>query len=88
MLQAVLLFGEEMWVLNPRMERGLDSYQHKVVRRLTGRQPRRHVGWELGLPSTLGGNGGSRLRGNQEVHHEEVEHGCSIYCDATNYGPL
>ena len=39
--QAVLLFGAETWVLTPRMERALDSFQHRVARRLTGRQPRR-----------------------------------------------
>ena len=39
--QAVLLFGAETWVLTPRMERALDSFHHRVVRRLAGRQPRR-----------------------------------------------
>ena len=38
--QAVLLFGVETWVLNPRMERDLDSFQHSVARRITSRQPR------------------------------------------------
>ena len=46
--QAVLLFGAETWVLTPRMERALGSFQHRVARRLTSRQPRRRVGgsWE------------------------------------------
>ena len=39
--QAVLLFGVDMWVLTPRMERDLDSFQHRVARRITRRQPRR-----------------------------------------------
>ena len=39
--QAVFLFGEETWVLTPRMERALDSFQHRVARWLTGRQTRR-----------------------------------------------
>ena len=39
--QAVLLFGEEIWVLNPRMEKALDSFQFRVARRITGRQTRR-----------------------------------------------
>ena len=38
--QAVLLFGLETWLLTPRMERDLDSFQHRVVRRLTGRKQR------------------------------------------------
>ena len=29
--QAVLLFGAETWVLTPRMERALDSFQHRVA---------------------------------------------------------
>ena len=45
-------------------------------------------GWELGLPSIGGGNGGIRLLGNQEIRHEEAEHGPAVHCDATNYGPL
>ena len=28
--QSVLLFRAEMWVLTPRMERGLSSFQHRV----------------------------------------------------------
>ena len=36
--QAVLLFGAETWVLTQRMERALDSFQHRVVRRITGRK--------------------------------------------------
>ena len=41
MSHAVLLFGAETWALTPRMERDLDSFQHRVARRLTGRQLRR-----------------------------------------------
>ena len=35
---AVLLFGAETWVITPRMERALSSFQHRVARRLTGRK--------------------------------------------------
>ena len=42
--QSMLLFGAETWVLTPRMERALSSFQHRVVRRLTERQPRRGEG--------------------------------------------
>ena len=37
--QAVLLFGEETWVLTQRMEKALDRFQSRVARRLTGKQP-------------------------------------------------
>ena len=39
--QAVLIFGAETWVLTPRMEKALDSFQSRFARRITGRQPRR-----------------------------------------------
>ena len=39
--QDVLLLGAETWVLTPRMKRDLDSFQHRVARRLAGRKPRR-----------------------------------------------
>ena len=42
--QTVLLFGTDTWVLTPRMERVLSSFQHMVTRRLTGWQPRRKGG--------------------------------------------
>ena len=42
--QAVFLFGAETWVLTPRVESALSSFQHMVARRLTGRQTRRQVG--------------------------------------------
>ena len=42
-VQQVLLFLPETWVLTTRIERALDSVMHRVARRITGRQPRR--GW-------------------------------------------
>ena len=47
--QALLLFGAEIWVLTPRMERALEFFQNRVVRRISGkqRQQRRRDGiWE------------------------------------------
>ena len=45
-------------------------------------------GWELGITASGGGTGGSGFRGDKEVGHKETEHGCAVYCNATNYGPL
>ena len=38
--QEILLFGAETWVLTPRMEKALESFQSRVASRITGRQPR------------------------------------------------
>ena len=39
--QAVLLFGSETWVVTAMMEKVMNSFQSRVARKLTGRQPRR-----------------------------------------------
>ena len=38
--QSVLLFGAETWVLTPRMEQALDSFQNRFLRRITRKQTR------------------------------------------------
>ena len=43
-VQAVLLFGAETWVLTPRIERALESFMHGAARRITGKNPRRGGG--------------------------------------------
>ena len=40
-VKKVLLFGAEMWVVSPRMERALSAFIHGAARRITGRQHRR-----------------------------------------------
>ena len=45
-------------------------------------------GYYLVVPIIGKINGGNRLQGDQNMHNEEAEHGCAVYCDATDYGPL
>ena len=40
-VQQVLLFGAEKWVVSPMMERALSAFIHGELRRLIGRQPRK-----------------------------------------------
>ena len=40
-VRAVLIFGAETWVLTPWMERVQSRFQHRVARRIAGRQPSR-----------------------------------------------
>ena len=40
-IQQILLFGAETWVVTPRMEKALSGFIHGAARRLTGRQARR-----------------------------------------------
>ena len=39
-VQSVLLYRSETWVLAPRMQRVMGGFHHRVTCRLTGRQPR------------------------------------------------
>ena len=71
-VQAVLLFGAKTWVLTPRMEQALRRFQNRFAQRITGRQPRQRGGLGLIISSTGGRNGGSGLRGDQVLRHEEV----------------
>ena len=47
-VQAVLLFVLEMWMVNPHFGRLIGNFQHRVERQLIGKQPRRFTdsGWD------------------------------------------
>ena len=49
-VQVVLLFGAEMWVLTPRMDRALRSFHHRVAHRLTRKKKRRRRDYILYYP--------------------------------------
>ena len=53
-VQQVLLFGAEMWVVSPIMERALSAFIHGAARRLTVRQPRRGRDGKWHYPSLEG----------------------------------
>ena len=46
-VQAVLLYWSETWVISPCIGRNLGGFHHRVDRRLTGRKPRKgqEEGW-------------------------------------------
>ena len=49
-VQAVLLFGAETWMLTPRVERALEIFMHGDARSITGKQPRRRGGGKWTYP--------------------------------------
>ena len=53
-VQQVLLFGAETWVVTPKMERALSAFLHGVARRLTEGRPRREKDREWQYPSLQG----------------------------------
>ena len=52
--QVVLLFGSETWVLTEKMEKALDTFQARVARKLTGRQPQGGIDGTWYYPSLAG----------------------------------
>ena len=40
-VQLVMIYGSKTWVMTPHIGRVLGRFHHRVVLRLTGRQPRR-----------------------------------------------
>ena len=63
--QVVFLFGAEKCLLPPRIERDLDSFQNRVVRRITRRKPRRRGdgSWDyLPLAEVMGEAGFEGIR--------------------------
>ena len=43
-VELVMIYGSDTWVLTPRMKRVLGGFHHRVARKLTGRQPLRGQG--------------------------------------------
>ena len=54
MVQQVLIFGAETWVVNPKMEQALNGFLHGAARQLTGRQARREKDGYWYYPSLEG----------------------------------
>ena len=60
-VQAVLLFGAETWLLTPRIERALESFMHEAARRITRKQPLGEGGRKMDLPPSEGGHARGRV---------------------------
>ena len=39
-VQAMLLFGSEAWVMTPRSEKALEGFHHRAVRQMAGMGPK------------------------------------------------
>ena len=86
-VQKVLLFGAETWVVLPRMEWALKSFIRGSARRVTGTAAER-VGREMVLPLTGGGHEGRRVHRCKDVYKQKAEHGRAIHYNETTSGPL
>ena len=60
-VQAVLLFGSDMWVMTPRTGGAIGGSQHRVAICITGMYPLRVSGWKLVVPTFGDGDAGVRV---------------------------
>ena len=86
--QSVMLYGSDTWVLTPHMKRVLGGSDHRVARRLMGRQPRRERDGGWIYPPTGGCDGGGGFTGGGDLRLPPPEHSCTVYCDNADYGPM
>ena len=79
-VQAVLLFGAETWVVTPRMGQFLGGFQDLVVRQLTAK-----VRLKVRVKLCVGDkreDAGYEPMGN--LHSAKAEYVRAVYCDATD----
>ena len=85
LVQVVLLFGSETWVPTPQLEKALEGFYHRAVRRMTdgSHGPQTSTGWDMGVPTHWGGagNGGGGLY--QGVYRPPPEHGHEVHCKSS-----
>ena len=78
-VQAVLLFGVETWVITPRMVKALGGFQTQVVRRLTVRLPVEDTIKEVEIHLGGGGKGGGGILGDGGVYQAAKEHSFTLH---------
>ena len=87
-VQMVLLFRLDTWVMNPRMVRvlrgGSAQGGHVDYRKSDPAASR----WKLVVPQIGGGYAGGGVGGGGGVCTEEAYYGRTVHCDATDSVPL
>ena len=93
-VQAVLLFGAETWVLTLSIERALDNFLHGDACGITGRKPQRGGSGQWTYPYLKEAMREAGFEGIRKGHHKEVEYGRArrwcrpCYCLGRRHGYL
>ena len=67
-VQAILLFGSEMWVVTTHIKWLLGGFHHRVAQRISGKIPWKQTEEMWELPSFGGYNEGIGNRGYQDIY--------------------
>ena len=87
-IQAVLLFGFDTWVVTPHVGRTLGGFRNSVDHQITGKQHQILPDGGWGYPPLWRSMRGRFFEGIVYIHNSETEHGCAVYCNVANYGDV
>ena len=88
-VQAVLIFGSETWVLNLRFERSLEGFHHRAMQKMgRGNGTQTSTGWDMGVYIYWGSTGNGGAGGYRGVYCPPPEHGHTVHCDSYYHGIL
>ena len=79
-VQLVMLYGLEMWVMKPGIGRVLGKFHHRVACRLTGGGALSREGQSVGIPLSGGRNVRCGTAGGEDLRLLPLEHGRTVYC--------
>ena len=86
-VQTVLLYRSETWVMTPQIGRVLGGFHHRMAHRMMGQQywRGRDSGWVY--PPMVEAMGGGGIRGGGDPLLPPPEHICTVHCYQAHYGP-
>ena len=88
-IQAVLLFGVETWVVTPRMGKALGGGLDRGGDTADGMAPVDHTGREVEIHlGGGGGKGGGRIIDNGGVYQRSSEHIHTVHCYTITVRPV
>ena len=87
-IQAVLLFGVETWVVNPRMDVFLGGITGPGGTAFDGAAPAVENRWEVIVQLDSNSKAGGGFLDNGGVHSAKEEHVCAVHCYVISSKPL
>ena len=87
-IQAVLIFGAEIWVVTPRMGTALGGVSDTGGKTDDGTAPAEDNGWDIEIHLSSGGKGGSGFLDDGGIRQAAPEHGRTVYCYAITVRPV
>ena len=87
-VQAVLLFGSDTWLVIPRIGRALGGFDHRMARWITVSQHWIKTYGRWYYPPLGGGIEVISLWVGEYLYWSETKHGGTVYCDMTDPVPM